>query len=146
MVLFPKVISSKPVASWSLVGPCEACITLSGRISADSLGTIWQQIRDQQNQWLASHQEAKILVIDGSQIDYLDGAGLAFLIDLSHAQEITGSRIQLEGFSPSQQIQLKRFTPFTKMFPSADTESTDSFIVKTGKTASIFWIDIKSSI
>ena len=74
MVSLPKVISSKPVANWSLVRPHEARITLSGRISADSLGTIWQQIRDQQDQWLASHQESQILAIDGSQIDYLDGA------------------------------------------------------------------------
>jgi phospholipid/cholesterol/gamma-HCH transport system permease protein len=146
MVSLPKVISSKPVASWSLVRPHEARITLSGRISADSLGTIWQQIRDQQDQWLASHQESQILVIDGSQIDYLDGAGLAFLIDLSHAQEITGSRIRLEGFSPSQHIQLKRFAPFAKMFPRTDTGSADNFIVKTGKAASNFWIDIKSII
>ena len=138
MVSLLKVISSKPVASWSLVRPHEARITLSGRISADSLGTIWQQIRDQQDQWLASHQESQILVIDGSQIDYLDGAGLAFLIDLSHAQEITGSRIRLEGFSPSQHIQLKRFAPFAKMFPSTDTGSADNFIVKQEKQPVFF--------
>jgi phospholipid/cholesterol/gamma-HCH transport system permease protein len=146
MASISKATPPKPVASWASLGPQDARITLSGRISADSLGLIWQQIRTQQNEWLASHSKVKALVLDGSQIEYLDGAGLAFMIDLCHAQEAASASIKLEGFKPSYQTQLKRFTPFEKMFPKAYSGSTDSFIIRTGKAASIFWNDIKSII
>ena len=135
-----------PVASWAAIGPHDAKITLSGRISADSLGTIWQQIRNQQNQWLANDPSTKTLVLEGSQIDYLDGAGLAFMIDVCHAQQAVGASVTLTGFKPGHESQLKRFAPFQKMFPAAETGSEDSFIVKTGKAASNFWNDIKSIV
>ncbi len=135
-----------PVASWAATGSNDAKITLSGRISADSLGTLWQKIRNQQNQWLANDPSTKTLVLEGSQIDYLDGAGLAFMIDVCHAQQAVGASVTLTGFKPSHESQLKRFTPFEKMFPTPETGSEDSFIVKTGKAASIFWVDIKSII
>ena len=135
-----------PVASWAAIGPHDAKITLSGRISADSLGTIWQQIRNQQNQWLANDPSTKTLVLEGSQIDYLDGAGLAFMIDVCHAQQAVGASVTLTGFKPGHELQLKRFAPFEKMFPATETGSEDSFIVKTGKAASNFWNDIKSIV
>jgi len=135
-----------PVASWAAIGPHDAKITLSGRISADSLGTIWQQIRNQQNQWLANDPSTKTLVLEGSQIDYLDGAGLAFMIDVCHAQQAVGASVTLTGFKPGHESQLKRFAPFEKMFPATETSSEDSFIVKTGKAANNFWNDIKSIV
>lgn len=135
-----------PVASWVAIGPRDAKITLSGSISADSLGTIWQQIRNRQNQWLANDPSTKTLVLEGSQIDYLDGAGLAFMIDVCHAQQAVGAGVTLTGFKPSHESQLKRFAPFEKMFPATEASSEDSFIVKTGKAASNFWNDIKSIV
>lgn len=146
MAPISNVITSRPVASWTALGPRDAQITLSGKISADSLGTIWQQIRNQQNQWLANDPRTKTLVIEGSQIDYLDGAGLAFMIDVCHTQQTVGASVKLVGFNPSHETQLKRFAPFEKMFPKGETGSEDSLIVKTGKAASNFWSDIQSIV
>jgi len=76
--------SQAPVANWQASGAI-ACVTLSGRISADTLGQTWQDVRDRQMQWLGQGRENKTLQINGAAIDYIDGAGLAFIIDLQHA-------------------------------------------------------------
>lgn len=146
MAPISNVMSSKPVASWAALGPRDACITLSGKISADSLGTIWQEIRHQQNQWLGHDPSTKTLVLEGSHIDYLDGAGLAFMIDVCHAQQAVGASVQFTGFNPSHEAQLKRFAPFEKMFPKTEAAAKESFVVKTGKAASNFLNDIQSIV
>ncbi len=129
------------VANWQVSG-LTASVTLSGRISADTLGQTWQEIRDRQIAWLGQGQESKTLQINGATIDYIDGAGLAFLIDLQHAQVLHGGAIELQGFSATHQNQLKRFAPFEKLFPKEDAVPDEGMLVKTGKAASLFWSDI----
>jgi phospholipid/cholesterol/gamma-HCH transport system permease protein len=137
--------SSAPVASWQASG-LTAYVTLSGRISADTLGQTWQDVRDRQIQWLGQGRDSKTLKINGAAIDYIDGAGLAFLIDLQHAQVLNGGITELQGFSVTHQNQLKRFAPFEKLFPKEDTVSDEGVLVKTGKAAILFWNDIRSII
>ena len=134
-----------PVASWAVAGK-NACVTLSGRISADTLGLLWQDIRQAQSQWLAHSAGPKTLQIDGSKIDYLDGAGIAFMIDLQHAQQIAGGMTELNGFSVAHESQLKRFAPVEKLFPQEEKSPQESLFVKTGKAASVFLNDIKGII
>ena len=137
--------SSTPVASWQASG-LTACVTLSGRISADTLGLTWQEVRDRQIQWLEQGRETKTLQINGAAINYIDGAGLAFLIDLQHAQALHGGAIELQGFSTTHQNQLKRFAPFEKLFPKEDAVPDEGVLVKTGKAAILFWNDIRGII
>ncbi len=137
--------SLAPVASWQASGTT-ACVTLSGRISADSLGTSWQTIRNDQTRWLAQGSSPKELQIEGSKIDYLDGTGLAFIIDLQHAQQLAGGHTNLMGFSATHQNQLNRFAPFEKLFPKEEKNPDDGLFVKTGKATLLFWNDIRSII
>lgn len=134
-----------PVANWQVSG-ATASVTLSGRISADTLGHIWQEVRDRQIAWLGQGQENKTLQINGAAIEYIDGAGLAFLIDLQHAQALHGGTTELQGFSPTHQSQLKRFAPFEKLFPQEDKGPDEGLLVKTGKAAALFLNDIWSII
>lgn len=138
-------ISPSPVATWKL-SATNANVILAGRISADTLGYAWQSIRESQTSWLSQGQKSKILQIDGSRIDYIDGAGLAFIIDLQHAQVLAGGTVELQGFSVIHQNQLKRFAPFEKLFPKDDKSSQESLLVKTGKAAFLFWNDIRGII
>jgi len=137
--------SLAPVANWQASGAI-ACVTLSGRISADTLGHTWQEVRDSQIQWLGQGSESKTLQIDGTGIQYIDGAGLAFLIDLQYAQALHGGTIELQGFSATHQNQLKRFAPFEKLFPKEDHGPDEGILVKTGKAAVFFWNDIRGII
>lgn len=137
--------SLAPVAKWQVFG-ATACVTLSGRISADTLGPTWQEIRESQIAWLAQGRESKTLQINGSGIQYIDGAGLAFLIDLQHAQALHGGTIELQGFSSTHQSQLKRFAPFDKLFPKENKGPDEGLLVKTGKASSLFWNDIRGII
>lgn len=124
----------------------KALVTFEGRISADTLGHAWQTIREQQSLWLAKNPSSKTLHIDGSKINYIDGAGLAFVIDLQHAQQLAGGQTELLGFSPAHQGQLSRFTPYEKLFPTVGKGPDEGLFVKTGKAALVFWEDIRSII
>ena len=137
--------SQAPAANWQVSGAI-ACVTLSGRISADTLGQTWQDVRDRQMQWLGQGRENKTLQINGAAIDYIDGAGLAFIIDLQHAQALNGGTTELQGFSATHQNQLKRFAPFEKLFPKEDAVPDEGMLVKTGKAAILFWNDIRGII
>lgn len=141
----PNTATISSVASWTVTGK-NACVILSGRISADTLGHLWQDIRQAQSQWLTQTTGPKILQIDGSKIDYLDGAGIAFIIDLEHAQQMAGALTELKGFSSAHESQLKRFTPLEKLFPQQEKSPQESLFVKTGKAASLFLNDVKGII
>jgi len=139
------ITSQAPVANWQASG-LTAYVTLSGRISADTLGRTWQDVRDRQMQWLGQGRENKTLQINGAAIDYIDGAGLAFIIDLQHAQALNGGTTELQGFSTTHQNQLKRFAPFEKLFPKEDAVPDEGMLVKTGKAVILFWNDIRGII
>jgi phospholipid/cholesterol/gamma-HCH transport system permease protein len=123
-----------------------AQIVLTGTMNADTLGGLWQDIREKQMVWLAQNPGLNTLHIDGSKIDYLDGAGLAFIIDLQYAQESAGGKIELVGFSAEHESQLKRFTPLESLFPKKDKSPHENAITTTGKAAVYFWNDIKGII
>jgi len=95
---------------------------------------------------LTQGSASKTLQIDGAGIQYIDGAGLAFLIDLQHAQTLHGGTIELRGFNATHQNQLKRFTPFEKLFPKEEKGLDDGIFVKAGKAASLLWNDIRGII
>lgn len=97
-------------------------------------------------QWLGQGRENQTLQINGAAIDYIDGAGLAFIIDLQHAQALNGGTTKLQGFSATHQNQLKRFAPFEKLFPKEDAVPDEGMLVKTGKAAILFWNDIRGII
>lgn len=140
-----RTTSTAPVANWRASG-ATACVTLSGQISVDTLGHTWQEVRNRQIAWLTQDSASKTLQIDGAGIQYIDGAGLAFLIDLQHAQTLHGGTIELRGFSATHQNQLKRFTPFEKLFPKEEKGLDDGIFVKAGKAASLLWNDIRGII
>ena len=87
-----------PVATWTLSDAANAKVALSGKVDVYSLGLIWAQIRSAQNVWLAQGAaNSKTLTFDASKVDSLDGAGIAFLIDLQEAQQKAGGTFTLVG-------------------------------------------------
>ena len=87
-----------PVAIWALADASNAKVILSGKVNVYSLGGVWAQIRTNQNDWLAQGSpKTKNLIFDASKVDSLDGAGIAFLIDLQETQEKAGGTFFLQG-------------------------------------------------
>ena len=81
-----------------------AQLVLRGRIDVYALGGTWTAVRQNQDAWLGQLPGSKTLSVDASQVEYLDGAGVAFLIDLQATQQNSGSTFALTGLD-------KRYLP-----------------------------------
>jgi len=139
--------SIAPVAIWALADASNAKVILSGKVNVYSLGGVWAQIRTNQNDWLAQGSpKNKNLIFDASKVDSLDGAGIAFLIDLQETQEKAGGTFSLQGLDPRYQPLLKEFDPITNLFPAPVIKPQRSFIVSTGIATQNFLDDAKSLI
>ncbi|CAM3767558.1 ABC transporter permease [Polynucleobacter brandtiae] len=129
-------ISSPPVVMWSQTDAHIAKVVLSGKIDVYSLGGIWTQISAAQTAWLGSVDKSdapeKTLTFDGSQIASIDGAGIAFLIDLERAQQEAGGKFEVIGLDARFQPMLHAFDPINLLFPAPTIEPKRNFIVSTG--------------
>ena len=76
-----------PPAALTILNDSHASLVLRGTLDIYALGAVWSPIRAAQNTWLASGtSKQKILEVDAAQIESLDGAGIAFIIDVQEAQ------------------------------------------------------------
>jgi phospholipid/cholesterol/gamma-HCH transport system permease protein len=106
-------------ADWAASGHT-ATLALRGHFNAHTLGDIWATTRHSQNIWLASATEGASLSIDMAKVDYLDGAGIAFLIDLQHAQAEAGGKVQVLNLNPRYEPLIAQYQPIDNLFPTAD--------------------------
>jgi phospholipid/cholesterol/gamma-HCH transport system permease protein len=147
---FPKstpLPSPAPVATWTSSDAASAKIVLGGKVDVYSLGGVWAQIRGLQNNWLAQGAaNSKTLTFDASKVDSLDGAGIAFLIDLQEAQQKAGGIFTLVGLDPRYQPLLNEFDPISNLFPAPVIRPQRSFIVSTGLATKNFLDDAKGLI
>ena len=126
-------VSEAPVAVWSQVDANSARVSLSGVLNAYSLGGVWTQIRDSQDEWLKQgDSKAKSLSVDCASVASLDGAGIAFLIAIQEAQINAGAKYELSGLAPRYQPLLKEFDPISNLFPVQAAKPKRSFVVSTG--------------
>ena len=138
---------NKPVAVWASIDDTNAKVSLSGKVDVYSLGVIWGQIRESQNTWLAQgNAKSKVLTFDASQVGSLDGAGMAFLIDVEQAQQKAGGTFTLLGLEARYQPLLKEFDPITNLFPTPAVKPQTSFIVSTGMATQNLLDDAKGLI
>jgi len=136
-----------PVATWSSSDAANAKVVLSGKVDVYSLGLLWAQIRNIQNDWLAQGAaSSKTLTFDASTVGSLDGAGIAFLIDLQEAQQKAGGTFTLVGLDARYQPLLKEFDPIGNLFPAQVTNPQRSFIVSTGMATKNLLDDAKGLI
>lgn len=139
-----------PAATWITSDATSAKVVLDGKVDVYSLGEVWAQIRDSQNSWLAQNADntktTKTLTFDASKVDSLDGAGIAFLIDLQEAQQKAGGTFAVVGLDPRYQPLLKEFDPISNLFPAPVNRPQRSFIVSTGMATQNFLDDAKGLI
>jgi phospholipid/cholesterol/gamma-HCH transport system permease protein len=116
--------SVAPVAAWSSSDAANAKVVLSGKVDVYSLGLLWAQIRNTQNDWLAQGAaNSKTLTFDASNVGSLDGAGIAFLIDLQEVQQKAGGTFTLVGLDARYQPLLKEFDPIGNLFPFSSVKN-----------------------
>lgn len=136
-----------PVAVWSPIDATNAKILLNGKVDVYTLGGVWTEIQEAQNAWLAQgNASSKTLTFDASQVSSLDGAGMAFLIDIQESQQKVGGTFTLVGLDARYQPLLKEFDPITNLFPTPAVKPKRSFIVSTGMATQNLLDDTKGLI
>ena len=123
-------------ADWQSSGNC-ATLTLKGHFNAHTLGGLWSRARHDQSTWLSNAGAASQLTIDLQQVTYLDGAGIAFLIDLQHTQEASGGTVTLLNLDKRYEPLLQEYQPIDTLFPAPDTNhhAHTNLIERIGKGA-----------
>ena len=131
---------------WKVIDGTHAQLVLQGRIDVYTLGGNWTVARQNQDAWLGQSSAHKTLSVDASQVDYLDGAGVAFLIDLHANQEKKGAAFTLLGLDKRYLPLLQQFDPIGKLFPPAAPLLREGFVTSVGRTSSVFFQDVASII
>ena len=134
-------------AVWEASG-ATASLKLSGHFNAHTLGNLWSRTRQSQSAWLSGTSEPKSLNIDLAQVDYLDGAGIAFLIDLQHAQTAAGGKVALLNLNPRYAPLIAQYQPIDDLFPKPDTNHHESLslVVRIGRGTSAVLADGRNQI
>ena len=141
------IAKTPPVAVWSPIDATNAKILLNGKVDVYTLGGVWTEIQEAQNAWLAQgNASSKTLTFDASQVSSLDGAGMAFLIDIQESQQKVGGTFTLVGLDARYQPLLKEFDPITDLFPTPAVKPKRSFIVSTGMATQNLLDDTKGLI
>lgn len=96
----------------------ERNLVLSGRLDAESTGTIWRESIS-----AAQTAAGSPLVVDTSAVDYLDGTGATLLVALREAHLRSGGRFEFRGLEEEQLrlVELVQPSPRKPPPPPADT-------------------------
>ena len=130
-------------AIWQIHSPALAKLELQGILNIHELQAFWRNIRNSQDEWLKLSAPAQHLEIDASKVTYLDGAGVAFLIDLQYAQVKAQRGVEITGLAEQFLPLLKQFEPVEKFFTKETEPSNDGFIVSVGKATANILQDAK---
>ncbi len=130
-------------ASWRIAGPALAKLELQGNLNIHTLQNFWRKIRNTQDEWLKLSAPSQNLEIDATQVTYLDGAGVAFLIDLQHAQRNAKRDVQIIGLAERFLPLLKQFEPIDQFFQDEPEPISDGFMVSLGKATAGILQDAK---
>jgi phospholipid/cholesterol/gamma-HCH transport system permease protein len=122
------------LADWQSEG-VRATLKLTGHFNAHTLGGLWSTTRNDQTVWLSSNGASCQLSIDLAQVSYLDGAGIAFIIDLKHAQEAAGGSLTLLNLDKRYEPLINQYQPVKNLFPTDESDHHDStnLIERVGK-------------
>lgn len=136
-----------PQIQWEVLSPQKAKLTLTGSLDTDSIAKIWKDVTDRQALWIKNNPSSqKSLTIDASNISYLDGSGVAFLIDIQHQLEMNQGQFELIGLDSRYQALLSRFNPIESLYPKPAKNEKDGWITSLGKSSYGIYNDVRELI
>lgn len=116
-------------------------LALAGRLDAASLGSIWGEAR----RALALHPDRPI-VVDCTQVEYCDGAGIALLVDLLRTERPSDAAVRIEGLREGFQRLLDQYDPAAFRVPPPRREVSGSLIERLGRAGRAAWQDTRDLI
>jgi len=81
-------------------------LVLTGRLDTEAAGSFWRKAFAK-----VAQVKPQMLQIDASGVEYCDGAGIVFLLELKHKQQAQNGQIKIEGLSDEFQQLMALFDP-----------------------------------
>jgi phospholipid/cholesterol/gamma-HCH transport system permease protein len=116
-------------------------IVIQGRLDADVVSRIWPEAIKK-----LSGTKPSLLEVDGTDIEYCDGAGAALLLQLKQRQEKENRQFLIRGLKTEFEQLITIFDPGQIGEYSPEKFSLKRFIERTGNIGSQIWSDLKTQI
>jgi phospholipid/cholesterol/gamma-HCH transport system permease protein len=81
-------------------------LSLSGRLDATTIAAVWQRAVDE-----VDRARPRRLVLEASEVEYCDGAGIGLLVELCFRQHRHGGEYELQGLRPRYRQLFDLFNP-----------------------------------
>ncbi len=91
---------------YQMINKDELRLVIQGKLDAETTAPLWQQVVNK----LAEMQPQE-LEVDGTGIEYCDGAGIGLLLELKRRQESNKRKIRIEGLKPEFKQLITLFDP-----------------------------------
>ncbi len=116
-------------------------IKLAGRLDASTTGEIWRQTQQR-----LDRENPKEILVDASGIEYADGSGIAFLVDLRCRQQDRKGKFKIRELRDELNQLLNLYAPPT--FEKPPPEKLQSFHIpeELGRLTYTIWSDWKASV
>ena len=108
-------------------------LSITGKLDAETTGRLWPEAVRK-----VAETKPETLVLDASEIDYCDGAGMALLLQLRRIQQRRDRQVRIEGLKPDLEQLLEMFDPGPTSKPESEHGPLGRIVVDVGKaTASL---------
>ena len=116
-------------------------IRIMGRLDSTSTGSIWQVVID-----ALERASSKRIIVDTSEIDYCDGAGIGLLVEIQRRQKKSGSELEISGLREEYQKLLDFFDPLEFEETRPEKSKKTNLTEEVGRATFSVWDNIRSQI
>ncbi len=113
-------------------------LTFSGRLDAHTTGHLWREAME-----ALDRTAPKRVVVDASQVDYCDGAGVGLLFELQRRQRRRGAEFETHGLAPEFQVLLGQFDAERLAVPPREKRARMGLVEEVGFGATKLWGDLR---
>jgi phospholipid/cholesterol/gamma-HCH transport system permease protein len=114
-------------------------LVMTGRWDADTTGTWWRL-----GQQIMAQSKPRRVVIDASRVNYCDGAGVAFLVELQQLKTRTGGDFAIQGLQEEFRRLLDIYGHISIERPLGRRREALSVVERIGEAAARLWRDFHS--
>lgn len=116
-------------------------LTIHGRLDSQTTGTIWREASQ-----VIKETSPNRIVVNALGIDYCDGSGVGFLLELRRQETRRGAEVEIRGLASAFQDLLDLFDP--REFEKAEREERKPINVaeEAGRATVRIWEDIRTLI
>ncbi|HJW23972.1 MAG TPA: MlaE family lipid ABC transporter permease subunit [Rhodocyclaceae bacterium] len=116
-------------------------MVLGGRLDADGVAPVWPRARAA----LAGNPGLPVRV-EAGEVDYCDGAGLAFLVDLLRMDRPAAARVEIVDLAERFRRLLDQFDPAAFRGPAREPSRPEGLFSRIGRVTAGFGADLKSQV